>query len=123
MPSACSEIVDDIEDLIESQELDPRKTSRKGVTVRVKRPKAVKKEVVEDVHEANDQDVPRSIVPGTQKIFIKTWGCTHNNSDGEYMAGLLSTYGYTLTSMLYFFLIISLNNMFKMNLLLLTECF
>lgn len=98
MPSACSEIVDDIEDLIESQELDPRKSSRKGVTVRVKRPKSVKKEVKVDIPEKNDQDVPRSIVPGTQKIFIKTWGCTHNNSDGEYMAGLLSTYGYTLTN-------------------------
>ncbi|CAH1397921.1 unnamed protein product [Nezara viridula] len=98
MPGACSEIIDDIEDLIESQELDPRKSSRKGVTVRVKRLKSVKKQVIEDVPETNDQSVPKSIVPGTQKIFIKTWGCTHNNSDGEYMAGLLSTYGYTLTS-------------------------
>lgn len=24
------------------------------------------------------------------KIYIKTWGCSHNNSDGEYMAGLLA---------------------------------
>ncbi|XP_014272027.1 threonylcarbamoyladenosine tRNA methylthiotransferase [Halyomorpha halys] len=97
MPGACSEIIDDIEDLIESQELDPRKSSRKGVTVRVKRHKSLKKEIIENIPDSSDQDVPRSIVPGTQKIFIKTWGCTHNNSDGEYMAGLLSTYGYTLT--------------------------
>ena len=26
-------------------------------------------------------------IPNSQKIFIKTWGCSHNNSDGEYMAG------------------------------------
>jgi len=35
-----------------------------------------------------------SNVPGVAKVFVKTWGCAHNNSDGEYMAGLLSEYGY-----------------------------
>lgn len=35
-------------------------------------------------------------VPGTQRIFVHTWGCGHNNSDGEYMAGLLHAYGYRL---------------------------
>ena len=24
------------------------------------------------------------------------WGCTHNTSDSEYMAGQLASYGYTL---------------------------
>lgn len=28
---------------------------------------------------------------------MKTWGCAHNNSDSEYMAGQLSAYGYKLT--------------------------
>jgi threonylcarbamoyladenosine tRNA methylthiotransferase CDKAL1 len=35
-------------------------------------------------------------VPGVAKVFVKTWGCAHNNSDGEYMAGLLSEYGYEI---------------------------
>lgn len=35
-----------------------------------------------------------NIVPGTQKVFIKTYGCSHNTSDSEYMMGLLSEYGY-----------------------------
>ena len=38
-----------------------------------------------------------SFIAGTQSIYIKTWGCSHNNSDGEYMAGLLAVSGYTIT--------------------------
>jgi len=30
-------------------------------------------------------------------VYVKTWGCSHNSSDGEYMAGLLATSGYTIT--------------------------
>nr|XP_009687067.1 PREDICTED: threonylcarbamoyladenosine tRNA methylthiotransferase [Struthio camelus australis] len=40
---------------------------------------------------------PRIIIPGAQKIWIRTWGCSHNNSDGEYMAGQLAAYGYKIT--------------------------
>lgn len=35
-----------------------------------------------------------SRIPGVAKVYVKTWGCAHNNSDGEYMAGLLNEYGY-----------------------------
>lgn len=35
-------------------------------------------------------------LPGKASIFVKTWGCGHNNSDGEYMAGLLVAQGYTV---------------------------
>lgn len=35
-----------------------------------------------------------SYIPGGEKIFVRTWGCGHNNSDGEYMAGMLAQYGY-----------------------------
>lgn len=38
-----------------------------------------------------------SFIPGTHSIYIKTWGCSHNNSDGEYMAGLLAANGYAIT--------------------------
>ncbi|EGV99226.1 CDK5 regulatory subunit-associated protein 1-like 1 [Cricetulus griseus] len=40
---------------------------------------------------------PESTIPGIQKIWIRTWGCSHNNSDGEYMAGQLAAYGYKIT--------------------------
>ncbi|XP_051139565.1 uncharacterized protein LOC127257225 [Andrographis paniculata] len=36
-------------------------------------------------------------IPGTQTIYLKTFGCSHNQSDSEYMAGQLSAYGYNLT--------------------------
>jgi threonylcarbamoyladenosine tRNA methylthiotransferase CDKAL1 len=36
-------------------------------------------------------------LPGNQKVFVKTFGCAHNSSDSEFMAGLLSEYGYHLT--------------------------
>lgn len=40
---------------------------------------------------------PPQNVPGTQTIFLKTFGCAHNQSDSEYMAGQLSAYGYSIS--------------------------
>ena len=37
------------------------------------------------------------IFTGTQNVFVKTWGCSHNNSDSEYMAGQLASFGYNIT--------------------------
>lgn len=101
MPSACNEIIEDIEDLLASQDIDFNSYNRKGVTVRVKRAKSRKHNVVQDEFDYNMEDIPaapKSIVPGTQNIYVKTWGCTHNSSDSEYMSGLLASYGYKLTS-------------------------
>ncbi|KAI9222456.1 hypothetical protein BC828DRAFT_346027, partial [Blastocladiella britannica] len=37
--------------------------------------------------------------PGKAVIFVKTWGCSHNNSDSaEYMAGILAAHGYTIVT-------------------------
>ncbi|KAL6184354.1 hypothetical protein ACLB2K_045756 [Fragaria x ananassa] len=36
-------------------------------------------------------------VPGSETIYIKTFGCSHNQSDSEYMAGQLSAFGYSLS--------------------------
>lgn len=51
---------------------------------------------LQDDEEASCNDTCDSIVPGTQRIYLKTWGCAHNSSDGEYMAGQLSAYGYKI---------------------------
>ncbi|KFK41623.1 hypothetical protein AALP_AA2G152000 [Arabis alpina] len=40
---------------------------------------------------------PSLTIPGTQTIYIKTFGCSHNMSDSEYMAGQLTAFGYALT--------------------------
>ncbi|GAB4820559.1 hypothetical protein N2152v2_007605 [Parachlorella kessleri] len=37
-----------------------------------------------------------SSVPGAQTVYLKTFGCSHNTSDSEYMAGQLQAYGYRL---------------------------
>jgi threonylcarbamoyladenosine tRNA methylthiotransferase CDKAL1 len=36
-------------------------------------------------------------IPGTQKVWIKTYGCSHNVSDSEYMEGILSSYGFQIS--------------------------
>jgi threonylcarbamoyladenosine tRNA methylthiotransferase CDKAL1 len=38
--------------------------------------------------------------PGTGRIFVRTFGCSHNISDSEFMMGLLVKYGYTLVESL-----------------------
>lgn len=45
----------------------------------------------------NDVEEFKSSVPGTQSIWIKTYGCSHNVSDSEYMEGILSNYGFRIT--------------------------
>ena len=39
-----------------------------------------------------------STCTGTHKVYLKTWGCSHNNSDSEYMAGLLAENGYAIVN-------------------------
>lgn len=80
--------VEDIEDIVGSEDITPqeRYNSRKLVV-----PKIKKIRQHDDANPSAD-----SIIPGTQKVFVKTWGCSHNNSDGEYMAGQLSAYGYKI---------------------------
>lgn len=90
MPAACDPDVADIEDIANSPEMitDRSIPSRKMVMPRVR--KRHKNVITPPV-------LADSYIPGTQKIYLKTWGCSHNNSDGEYMAGQLATYGYTIT--------------------------
>ncbi|CAL1680204.1 unnamed protein product [Lasius platythorax] len=92
MPAPCEDIIGDIEDLIASQDITPKEryNSRKHITIRPKRRKQAQEEVLQP-------PILSSIIPGTQTIYVKTWGCTHNNSDTEYMAGQLAMYGYNLS--------------------------
>lgn len=84
------------------QDIDARENNRRNVTVRVKRAKRRPPIAIEE-NEGLQEDLTAaappltSVIPGTQSIYVKTWGCTHNSSDSEYMAGLLAAYGYNLT--------------------------
>ncbi|XP_059671343.1 threonylcarbamoyladenosine tRNA methylthiotransferase [Gavia stellata] len=93
MPAACESVLEDIEDIVSAEDLKPhdRQFVRKNVFPKVRKRNSQKNTQVDD-------DPPSdSIIPGAQKIWIRTWGCSHNNSDGEYMAGQLAAYGYKIT--------------------------
>ena len=82
--------IGDIEDLYESApaKVTDKENESKGKRKIVKRAPPKKRKVLTE-QEKND------IIPGTQKIYVKTQGCSHNISDGEFMMGLLAEYGYT----------------------------
>lgn len=90
MPS-CEVEVCDIEDAVGKDDLTPNdRIVPRGTVLPKARVKTTKK--------LNDESpVGDSIIPGTQKIYVRTWGCSHNNSDGEYMAGQLAAFGYKIT--------------------------
>lgn len=87
----------DIEDLFDSA---PAKVSEnlsgnnKSGRKIVKRMPPKKKKIVQEINQENN------VIPGTQKIYVKTQGCSHNMSDGEFMMGLLAEYGYQLVDRL-----------------------
>ncbi|XP_013869704.1 threonylcarbamoyladenosine tRNA methylthiotransferase [Austrofundulus limnaeus] len=90
MPSACDPLIEDIEDMLSSGDPTPheRQSARKSIIPRARK----RKELLN-----NEELQADSLIPGTQKVWIKTWGCSHNNSDGEYMAGQLAASGYKMT--------------------------
>ena len=77
----------DIEDFKDG--LDVRQSRAKDFVAIHSRPK-------EKVSLAEKKEAAKA-VPGTQTIFVKTFGCAHNVSDSEYMLGLLKEYGYTIS--------------------------
>ncbi|NXC32127.1 CDKAL methylthiotransferase, partial [Campylorhamphus procurvoides] len=93
MPAACESVLEDIEDIVSAEDLKPhdRHFVRSNVFPKVRK-RSSQKHV-----QAEDEPPSDSIIPGVQKIWIRTWGCSHNNSDGEYMAGQLAAYGYKIT--------------------------
>ncbi|XP_058523472.1 threonylcarbamoyladenosine tRNA methylthiotransferase isoform X1 [Ochotona princeps] len=94
MPSAsCDALLDDIEDIVSQEDSKPqdRHFARKHIVPKVRRRNT--QQCLPD----EDSPPSDSIIPGIQKIWIRTWGCSHNNSDGEYMAGQLAAYGYHIT--------------------------
>jgi threonylcarbamoyladenosine tRNA methylthiotransferase CDKAL1 len=44
----------------------------------------------------SDKENSDNFLPGRQKVWVKTYGCSHNISDSEYMEGLLLSQGYQL---------------------------
>ncbi|XP_060046784.1 threonylcarbamoyladenosine tRNA methylthiotransferase [Erinaceus europaeus] len=94
MPSAsCDNVLDDIEDIVSHEDSKPqdRHFARKHIVPKVR------KRNTQTYMQGEDSPPSDSTIPGIQKIWIRTWGCSHNNSDGEYMAGQLAAFGYQIT--------------------------
>jgi len=113
--------LDDIEDIIGKDDIDPKsRYDNKALVVpkvRKKDKKSVKKvnnikpevttaENEEDEDSVDDgfvsidetEDIKASFVPGKASVYVKTWGCAHNSSDSEYMAGQLAAEGYKIVT-------------------------
>ncbi|XP_060100133.1 threonylcarbamoyladenosine tRNA methylthiotransferase [Heteronotia binoei] len=93
MPAVCDSLLEDIEDIVSAQDPKPHDRHFRRANII---PKVRKRHSQKNV-EAEDDPPSDSVIPGVQKIWIRTWGCSHNNSDGEYMAGQLAAYGYKIT--------------------------
>lgn len=64
--------------------------SSSGASVRMRKTKRPR----EDISAPENLE---SEVGWNKRVYVKSWGCAHNSSDSEYMSGLLSKAGYTLT--------------------------
>ena len=90
--------LEDIEDLFNDGSEDVnaiRRKNRQNIVI----PK-VKKKLKESKLEFKPAKAARpytetSFLPGRNTIYIRTWGCAHNSSDSEYMAGQLVAQGYS----------------------------
>ena len=94
--------LEDIEDLFndgsEASFDSIRRKNRENLVVpKVKKKVRQSEPKSSDVRRPNPEvpDVETSFLPGSGTIFIRTWGCAHNSSDSEYMAGILAAQGYT----------------------------
>ena len=91
-------MIEDIEDCVGSGHAHP--APRRAVPPHALRPR--RRGTPEE-----GSGVPRgdSFIPGSHSVYLKTWGCSHNTSDGEYMAGMLASAGYTITGSHHFSLL------------------
>ena len=94
----------DIEDLITGDDAGPirPKNPSRNFTIRKNFKKKNKQNRMFDHNLLNEEDGINDVNDGNnlfgQKIYVKTFGCSHNTSDSEFMMGLLVEYGYQLVT-------------------------
>ena len=91
--------IEDLEDLHAAVDPATARVLRTGVRRRARR-EATKDEAprigADEAGDAAETDAADVAVPGTARIYLKTYGCSHNSSDSEVMAGQLQQFGYRL---------------------------
>ena len=91
--SPSSPDLEDIEDLFTAEDVRPSR----GKNIVIPKVRTKFKNGYSSTSAADDNGVgngERCFLPGQSRIYLKTWGCAHNSSDSEYMAGQLSAQGY-----------------------------
>ena len=93
--------MEDIEDMFKGDDAQmetrrPVKTILRKNKPKVQAKKQEPEEVLKKANEIEEHGQCAAVAPGTQSVFVKTYGCSHNISDSEYMAGLLADYGYKI---------------------------
>lgn len=78
---------DDLEDMFSEVQVDEPRAERPALVAAAPRAQLPAEERAEAV---------AARVPGSARIWVRTFGCAHNTSDSEYMAGILQAYGYQL---------------------------
>ena len=91
--------MEDIEDMFKNESVEDQQQRR---PIRGKVARAAKKakpateledakadEAVSEAKPVERNGEEGDALPGKAKVFVKTYGCSHNISDSEYMAGLL----------------------------------
>jgi len=95
--------VEDIEDIIGLEDVAPKDRYRnKPLMVPKVRKFKGKHDTNNTVHigeevKKNKQDIS-NFLQRSASVYVKTWGCAHNSSDSEYMAGQLAAEGYQITN-------------------------
>jgi len=89
--------VEDIEDIIGLNDVAP-KNRYKNKPMMVPKVRKMKEKAM-----SKETQIPKSntdstnFLQGNASVYVKTWGCAHNSSDSEYMAGQLAAEGYNIT--------------------------
>lgn len=91
--------VEDIEDIVGADDVTPRdRYQNKPVPVPRVRKRHNKSPVQQQkIRSDPEENENCNFVTGMSSVFVKTWGCAHNSSDSEYMAGQLAAQGYSIT--------------------------
>jgi len=89
--------VEDIEDIIGLNDVAPKNRYKNKPLMIPKVRKFKEKSVSKETPAPKADPDTTNFLQGSATVYVKTWGCAHNSSDSEYMAGQLAAQGYNIT--------------------------
>jgi len=89
--------VEDIEDIIGLNDVAPKNRYKNKPMMVPKVRKLKEKSMSKETPTTKSDTDTTNFLQGNASVYVKTWGCAHNSSDSEYMAGQLAAQGYNIT--------------------------